>query len=95
MYCKALVRQEGDIFQSMGDKHICPTKPNEDIAVTIKTKIIDHAASQISTSAAETVNDVLQQDLQDEDTTDTAATANQPWFFLGPPHPPKGINLKS
>ena len=24
-----LVRQEGDIFQSMGDKHICPTKPNE------------------------------------------------------------------
>ena len=79
VYCKALVMQEGDVFQSMGDKHICPRKPNEDIAVTIKTKIIDHAASQIFISAAEIVNDVLQQDLQDVPVPTLSAPANLIW----------------
>ena len=54
-------------------------KPNEDIAVTIKTKIIDHAASQVFTSAAEIVNDVLQQDLQDVPVPTLAAPANVIW----------------
>ena len=48
----------------------------EDIAVTITTKIIDHAAPQIFTSAAEIVNDVLQQDLQNVPVPTLAAPAN-------------------
>ena len=63
-YCKALVKQQGDSFQPAGrENHTCSKKPNEEVAVKIKRKIIDSATSQIFTSATEIVTEVLQQDL--------------------------------
>ena len=46
------------------------------ILLTIKTKIIDRAASQIFTSAAEIFNDVLQKHLQNVPVPTLAAPAN-------------------